>query len=519
MKLALFVASLFVCGTVMGQSADDIYRISFKNRASGTARSAAMGGAFTSLGADASSMNINPAGMGMYRSSELSLTPSLFFGRVNSVAFDDKMSLSTKNNNSSVNLNNISAIFSLYNSQSTTMRTFTLGVSYYNERYSKTVGQSEAPSSNISIGDYFSAQLYGLKPSQISNEDMSNPKDVYMGYSPNMWGAIMAYNAGLLEPLETDGKFSYRIAEVSFSGKDGVLPTQHVRNTIKTDNISFAMGTSLGDVVYLGMTLGARTFDRTTESTYFEDKVTGNKGDYDGMRYYQSHKYSGSAFDFKIGATVEPVRGLKVGLAYHAPTISFIDDEYYSDMDIHYSTGTPTLSEVAPYDLISYKVKSAPSLLAGISYVLPYAIISFDYQRTWYNKMEFRDRDSQEFNRELASTYRPADSFMAGVEVQPTKGFFVRGGYAYYSSPYQYKGDHKFDATSNISFGLGYRTRIFSADLAYINSTYKTMPFRYFGGYFVDPQNTNNDVFVASESKVEQKFSENTISLTLGLRF
>ena len=41
----------------------------------GTARVMGMGGAFTSLGADLSSMSLNPAGLGMYRRNEISLTP------------------------------------------------------------------------------------------------------------------------------------------------------------------------------------------------------------------------------------------------------------------------------------------------------------------------------------------------------------------------------------------------------------------------------------------------------------
>ena len=43
----------------------------------GTARAMAMAGAFTSLGADLSSMSINPAGLGMYRHSDISITPML----------------------------------------------------------------------------------------------------------------------------------------------------------------------------------------------------------------------------------------------------------------------------------------------------------------------------------------------------------------------------------------------------------------------------------------------------------
>ena len=42
----------------------------------GTARFASMGGAFGALGGDFSSLSVNPAGLGVYRSSEFTLTPS-----------------------------------------------------------------------------------------------------------------------------------------------------------------------------------------------------------------------------------------------------------------------------------------------------------------------------------------------------------------------------------------------------------------------------------------------------------
>ena len=48
-------------------------------QALGTARSMALGGAFTSLGADLASMSINPAGLGMYRRNEIALTPMMTF--------------------------------------------------------------------------------------------------------------------------------------------------------------------------------------------------------------------------------------------------------------------------------------------------------------------------------------------------------------------------------------------------------------------------------------------------------
>src|SRR5690606_40512733 len=45
----------------------------------GTARFNAMGGSFGALGGDFSAINVNPAGLGIYRSSEFSFTPGFLF--------------------------------------------------------------------------------------------------------------------------------------------------------------------------------------------------------------------------------------------------------------------------------------------------------------------------------------------------------------------------------------------------------------------------------------------------------
>ena len=76
-RLALILAAAFLTFTgVLAQNVDDALRYSqvFYN---GTARFMSMGGAFTALGADLSAIRLNPAGTGVFRSSEASLTPQL----------------------------------------------------------------------------------------------------------------------------------------------------------------------------------------------------------------------------------------------------------------------------------------------------------------------------------------------------------------------------------------------------------------------------------------------------------
>ena len=68
----------------------DLFELSQTTFSLGTARSMAMAGAFTSLGADLTSMAINPAGLGMYRRNEISITPLMSFARAenNAPAFN-----------------------------------------------------------------------------------------------------------------------------------------------------------------------------------------------------------------------------------------------------------------------------------------------------------------------------------------------------------------------------------------------------------------------------------------------
>jgi hypothetical protein len=73
----VFIIVLATFTNGFAQLVDDALRYS-QVFYTGTARFMSMGGAFTALGGDLSSLSQNPAGIGVFRSSEISLTPQLF---------------------------------------------------------------------------------------------------------------------------------------------------------------------------------------------------------------------------------------------------------------------------------------------------------------------------------------------------------------------------------------------------------------------------------------------------------
>ncbi len=75
-KITLFAIAVCAGGlvtTVSAQSAIDAYSLS-QGDLRGTARFMSMAGAFGALGGDLSTLNQNPAGIGVYRSSEIGVT-------------------------------------------------------------------------------------------------------------------------------------------------------------------------------------------------------------------------------------------------------------------------------------------------------------------------------------------------------------------------------------------------------------------------------------------------------------
>jgi hypothetical protein len=76
-KIAIIILSL-VSAAAYAQNANDAYMFS-ENQYEGTARTMAMGNAFTALGGDLGSIGINPAGSAVAGYSQFTITPSLTY--------------------------------------------------------------------------------------------------------------------------------------------------------------------------------------------------------------------------------------------------------------------------------------------------------------------------------------------------------------------------------------------------------------------------------------------------------
>ncbi|HVS96527.1 MAG TPA: hypothetical protein VHE54_08565, partial [Puia sp.] len=74
MHKCFLAAGLFLCLESKGQLPTDVLRYSW-TVPSGTAREQAIGGAMGSLGGDISAATVNPAGLGLYKTNEVVISP------------------------------------------------------------------------------------------------------------------------------------------------------------------------------------------------------------------------------------------------------------------------------------------------------------------------------------------------------------------------------------------------------------------------------------------------------------
>lgn len=485
-------------------TAFDIFNSSTTQFSLGTARSAAMAGAMTSLGADASSMSINPAGMGMYRSNEIVFTPMMTFSRAksNAAAFEG-------NSKNRFGIGNFSMVAKLRES-STGVTAINMGIAYnrladFNYKYSFAT-QGTAGSS--SIADIFAGQLAA---GQITSTQLKGNYDgagyfMWDRFDPTYWGAILGYKTGLIN--DSNGGWG-RDMIGSAAGVDGYTT---VESKGSAGEWVWSLGMNFGSKFYLGFSLGAATINRERHIYYGEGySYTADPAlnyQMEHFNYDQVAKMKGTGVNFKIGAIYRPVESLRIGVAFHTPTYYSVTysyqggmtseikannnvDDYKLDSNGYirppFSEETVVLVDDGDY---SWSYTSPTRLMFGVSYTIAkQLILSVDYERDWYNSMRLKDSPyGALYKGYIKDTFKGSNTVRAGAEWRFIPQMAVRMGYglwsgaltdntAIYSSPVTYR-------TEYMSAGFGVAlSKHFTIDATYQFCKNNMTPYKTFYGY------------------------------------
>jgi len=485
-KLFLITALLSSCIVFLqAQTAEDALRYS-NLTFGGTARSVSMGGAFGALGADFSTISTNPAGIGVYKKSVLSFTPSVYTGETSSVYMGE----TGYDNKYNFNFGNAGFVLVSDTKNSSVFKNFQFGfgVNRTNNFHNRilTDGYNTETSIRTMWTDY------------ANSEGSLNPFDTEL-----------AVNSGLIFYDSLSGQYLNDVTRTDLE-EGYVYQRKNVVTSGSMNEIVFSAGTNIGEVLYLGATIGLPTIKYEYHSTFVESDVNDSIPYFSALEYDEHLSTTGSGFNFKFGFILKPVYWLRVGGAVHTPTF-FNDmyDEYSSEVASYFDSNQNEVDDgwaKSPDGYYNYALETPMRLLGSVAVVIGKAgLLSAEYEYTDYGKAKFRssEDDFYNVNNTIANSYTEGHNLKFGTEWMVAPMVRIRGGYQLYSSPYA-------DAVNDggmrqaISFGAGIRDRHFFADLAFVRSNTAQDYYMYSSEYVMPAQNT---------------YISNQFLMTLGFRF
>ena len=493
MKRYAFLLATGACFALSGYAQNDVEALRFsRNYPLGTARFSAMGGAFAALGGDLTTLAYNPAGLGVYRSGEFSVTPNLNLTNVASSYMGAKLTDSRY----LMGCTNVGGV-GVINTGDGGLVSINLGVSYNKlANFSERLMVRGKP---VSVGntylDYFAA---------AANNDV-NKEDIE---------AEMAYYMDLIEFDSTGG---FWLSNLNSGDETEGRSSSEAWGSIGEFDIS--IGGNIDHTLYFGLTIGVQSVSYSQDITDIEEGMPGNSSPFEGFTYKREFRMSGMGYNFKAGVIARPfangdfLEGLRLGAAIHTPTFLAMSDRYDASISASFLGFVPESRGISN-GLYEYNIEAPFKFMGGVAYTFGdhsskwRGIVSADCEYVDYVKMKLRNgSDGRDFfaeNQDIESAYRNTANLRLGAELG-YDNVAVRAGFAAYGNPYKSSIEKK-GAVNFYSVGVGYRSSIFFADFAYSIAMQKDKSYMYY----------SNEV---SSSEISYDILQNNITMTLGLRF
>ncbi len=494
-RYSLLLASIYALGAT-AQTQYDAYRFS-EHELNGTARFVGMGGAMGALGADISVIGTNPAGIGLFRGHDVSTSFSFNSTHVKS----DFLGVEMKEKKNMMSYDQLGFVYSTKIGNKTNLRYINFGFNYHKSNNLNKIFSSGGILDGLSQTNQMANMMNGVKISDIDDiynygteegKDLQNPYHPVNSNYPYL--GVMGVRTGLVA-LNDKGK------TIGWNGEKNYYNSREEGGIQQYDfNVSF----NVQDKMYFGLTLGVYDVDYRRTSLYSENIYDGKHvGYYEMTNMFNT---SGTGFDLKLGAIFRPVEDspFRFGLAIHTPTWYSLTDIYDTNIyaEINYNKPDKETEcfkaneKVSDYvdgeTMHDYKLTTpwkfnvnAGTVLGGVM------AIGAEYEFSTYNYCKLHYNDGYEMveqNEIIKNDLKGVHTLRVGVETRISPAFSLRAGYNFSTQAFKkssYKALNSNDMRTDVEYnnkmsqniatvGLGYRGRIFYADLAYKYNVYKS---------------------------------------------
>jgi hypothetical protein len=499
LNIILIVGFLMWFQDVISQEAKDLVLFS-QYFAGGTARSAGMSGAFGALGGDLSTLSTNPAGLGIYRGSEFSLSIAPTFVNVQSSLTGGTF----KEKYSHVSLNNIGYAHTWNFAKETGVQSVTFGLAYNKlSDFSSSAYVNTSVSSSMLNDFTWEANHSGKNDGPVASDNLNA---FYEGPANDTYA------------IDDDGTGGYT-NDYSLAGNRF---NQAMKRTMQTrggiGEYAISLGTNINNKIYLGATWGIHDITYTEE--YRHNEVP--QFNYlDEFSFHSNYSITGWGMNFKVGAIYRPISLLRFGVAVHTPTRYKLRSELATEMEAWYNT-PPTVdnndtyySAESPIGNNKFTARTPWRFSASAAAIIgTVGLVSIDAEYVDYSSANYLpNADYGDINNTASRELKGAFNLKGGTEFHIVGPLSLRAGVAYYGTPYQkeYFDDSHFKNAGILSYsgGVGFKWRSCYIDLAYVYTDYPN--------YFYDLYRSNPDTNEWLSAITKKK--ANTVSFTFGLKF
>lgn len=471
MRRFLYASCLFLAINPLKTSAQvgeaDALRYS-QDILGGTARFAAMGGAFCAVGGDLSTLGYNPAGIAVYTKNQLEITPGLTLQSTNA-SYNGTTTTSTSSVATLQSLGFVATGKVRKKSKDDVggWKSYNFGIAYNRMNNFNDNVTIQGTTNKSTLLDDLTTQANGNNYNTLNNVD---------GFR-----VAPAWNAYLLDTLPNSNGSQYmNLIQPSLdAGLGSILQTENIQTSGSMGETDITFGGNYNDKLFLGGTIGIVDVDYNLTDTYTEQALYNDPTfGFSNYTFAQNLSTSGTGINFKIGAIYRILDWLRVGAAINSPTFFSMTDNYSTTWTANYST--PTVfngdqGEVvppSPQTTYNYNITTPMKAIGGVAAVINnQGLISVDYEYVNYSTISLNSGDlgsgyTTPLNNAISQDFIQANNLRVGFEwvLYPIS---LRAGYAMYGNPYN-EGTVGYSSVRNTySLGVGLKVNNVAFDLAY----------------------------------------------------
>ena len=227
----------------------------------------------------------------------------------------------------------------------------------------------------------------------------------------------------------------------------------------RAEEWTFAAAGNFYDKIFVGASMGITRLKLNSTRNY---KETPNATDdsFTSWAHQEDLNDSAKGVNIKLGLIYYPAQWIRIGAAWHSWTLYSFDETWATETSAALKNGQGNQKYLSPSLSHSYDFQTPQTLIGSCAFFIgQHGLITADMEYKNYGTGRFSVEDDDnafsDVNNDISRQLKPTFNMRFGTEWRIWQ-YFLRGGAAYYGSPFGF--GNIYGSVKKISLGLGYAT-------------------------------------------------------------